>query len=52
MALWTQGCASSEFVSQQAVENKIARIKVGETSTADVETILGPEHSGDRHLWV
>ena len=52
MALWTQGCASSEFVSQQAVEDKIARITVGETSTADVETILGPEHSGDRHLWV
>jgi len=52
IALWTQGCASSEFVSQQAVEDKIAKIKLGETSTADLETILGPEHGGDRHLWV
>lgn len=50
--LWTQGCASTDFVAQQAVEDKIARIKLGETSSAEVETILGPEHSSDRHFWM
>jgi len=52
VALWTQGCAPTVPVSQQAVEDKIARIKLGETSRADVESILGPEHSGDSHFWV
>ena len=52
IALWIQGCGSTEFVSQQSVEDKIARIKLGETSRADVETILGPEHSSERHIWV
>ena len=52
IALWTQGCASAEFVSQPAVEDKVARIKLGETTTAGVETILGPEHSNDPHFWV
>lgn len=51
-ALWTQGCASTELVSQQAVEDKVARIKLGETTAAGVETILGPAHSEGRHLWV
>jgi hypothetical protein len=52
IALWSQGCASAEFVSRQTVEDKIAGIKVGKSTTADVETILGPEHGKDRDFWV
>ncbi|HZD42272.1 MAG TPA: hypothetical protein VE131_16230, partial [Terriglobales bacterium] len=50
--LWNQGCASSELVSRQAVEDKIAKIKVGESTREEMETLLGREHGNDRDFWV
>ena len=47
------GCAHSpQFVSETTVEDKIARLKIGQTGKSEVETIFGPEHGYDRNRWV
>jgi hypothetical protein len=47
------GCVHSpQFVSETTVEDKIARLKIGQTGKSEVETIFGPEHGYDRNRWV
>jgi len=46
------GCASSsQMISQNSIEERIAMLRVGETTKSDLEKILGPEHSVDRNRW-
>jgi len=47
------GCTTSpEFVSEISVEDKIARLRIGQSDKSEVESILGPEHGNDRNLWI
>ncbi len=47
------GCASSpEFISQVSVEDKVARIRIGQSDKNQVESIFGAEHGGDRNRWI
>jgi hypothetical protein len=47
------GCVtSSQFISETTVEDKIARLKIGQTGKSEVEMIFGPEHGYDRNRWV
>jgi hypothetical protein len=47
------GCVtSSQFISETTVEDKIARLKIGQTGKSEVEMIFGPEHGFDRNRWV
>jgi hypothetical protein len=47
------GCATSpQSISETTVEDKIARLKIGQIGKSEVETIFGPEHGNDRHRWV
>jgi hypothetical protein len=53
LALISYGCVHSpQFVSETAVEDKIARLKIGQTGKSEVEMIFGPEHGYDRNRWV
>ena len=48
-----QSCSSSpEFVSEISVEDKIARLRIGQSDKSEVESIFGPDHGNDRNLWV
>lgn len=45
------GCSSSpELVSEISVEDKIARLRLGQTEI-EVESIFGVEHGNDRNRW-
>ena len=47
------GCVHSpQFISETTVEDKIARLKIGQTGKSEVEMIFGPEHGYDRNRWV
>jgi hypothetical protein len=47
------GCTGSpEFVSKISVEDKIARLRIGESDKSAVEAIFGPEHGNDRSRWI
>jgi hypothetical protein len=47
------GCVTSpQYVSESTVEDKIARLKIGQTGKSEVELIFGPEHGYDRNRWV
>jgi hypothetical protein len=47
------GCGSSaKFVSEQSVADKVARIRLGQTTRAEVETIFGTDHGKDSGLWI
>jgi hypothetical protein len=53
MLLSFYGCTtSSEFVSEISVEDKIARLRIGESDKSAVESIFGPEHGNDRNHWI
>jgi hypothetical protein len=46
------GCTTSpEFVSEVSVEDKIARLRIGQSDKSEVESIFGPDHGNDRDLW-
>jgi hypothetical protein len=46
------GCASSsQSVSVAGVEDKVARIELGQTTMAQVETLFGTDRVNDRHRW-
>lgn len=51
-ALLVHGCAAVQVVSEQSVENKIAKVKLGVTTKADIETLLGNEHGAGNLRWV
>lgn len=46
-----QGCASVRLVSQQSVEDKIAQVKLGVTTMAEVETLFGTQHGSEDRRW-
>jgi len=47
------GCTGSpEFVSELSIEDKIARLRIGESNKSAVESIFGPEHGNDRNRWI
>jgi len=46
-------CTSSpEFVSEASVEDKVARLRIGESDKNEVQGIFGTEHANDRNRWV
>lgn len=46
------GCTSSgQMIAEGTIEDRIAQLRVGETTKSDVERILGPDHSIDRNRW-
>jgi len=47
-----QGCSSGQLISQQTVEEKLARVTLGRTTTADVEATFGTPYLKDKRLWV
>lgn len=47
------GCTTTapEFVSEVSVEDKIARLKIGQSDKSEVESIFGSDHGNDRNRW-
>jgi len=46
------GCSSSpELVSEISVEDKIDKLRLGQTNKTEVESIFGVEHGNDRNRW-
>ena len=46
-------CTSSpELISEVSVEDKISRLRIGQSSKSEVESIFGVEHGNDRMRWV
>lgn len=46
------GCSSSpELVSEVAVEDKIARLRLGQSDKTEIESIFGVDHGNDRNRW-
>ncbi|HWH77807.1 MAG TPA: hypothetical protein VNT76_10570 [Candidatus Binatus sp.] len=46
------GCASSgQTISESSIEERIALLRIGESTKSDVERILGIDHSVDRNRW-
>jgi len=46
------GCMSSpELVSEISVEDKIAKLRIGQSDKTEVESIFGVEHGSDRTRW-
>jgi hypothetical protein len=53
LLLGLYGCTSSpEFVSEVSVEDRVARLRMGESDKNEVATIFGPEHGSDRNRWI
>src|SRR5512147_2794224 len=50
-ALFAHGCAG-QVISEQSVENKLAQVKLGVTTKADIESLLGNEHGTENLRWV
>jgi hypothetical protein len=47
------GCSTSpEFVSEVQVEDKIARLRLGQSDKSEVESIFGSDRVSDRNFWV
>ncbi len=51
-ALLISGCASSQTVTEQSVDEKLARLQLGQTTMAEVEGLFGTPQGKDPHLWV
>jgi hypothetical protein len=46
------GCMSSpELISEISVEDKIAKLRIGQSDKTEVESIFGVEHGSDRTRW-
>jgi hypothetical protein len=41
-----------ECVSEQSVENKLAQVKLGVTTKAEIESLLGNEHGAENLRWI
>ena len=51
--LTLQSCSSSpEFISEVSVEDKVARLRVGQSDKNEVESIFGTDHGNDRSRWI
>jgi hypothetical protein len=51
-ALTAQGCPSGQLISQQTVEEKVARVALGQTTMAEVEATFGSPYLKEKQLWV
>lgn len=51
-ALLIYGCGSAQLVSEQSVDEKVDKIKLGRTTMAEVEELFGPDHGKDARFWV
>jgi hypothetical protein len=51
-ALAAQGCPSGQLISQQTVEEKVARVALGQTTMAEVEATFGSPYLKEKQLWV
>jgi hypothetical protein len=51
-ALFAYACAPVQTISEQSVEDKLARIKLGITNKTDIENLLGSEHSNEKLRWI
>ncbi|HUK39508.1 MAG TPA: hypothetical protein VLX11_00640 [Candidatus Acidoferrales bacterium] len=51
-ALAASGCSSGELVSSQSVEDKIARVALGQTTSSEVEATFGSPYLKEKRLWV
>ena len=48
-----QSCSSSpEFISEVSVEDKVARLRIGQSDKNEVESIFGTDHGNDRSRWI
>jgi hypothetical protein len=46
------GCTNSgQMIAEGTLEDRIARLRVGESTKSDVERILGHDHDTDRNRW-
>ena len=46
------GCTNSgQMIAEGSIEDRIALLRVGETTKSDVERILGTDHDTDRNRW-
>lgn len=46
------GCTTSgQMISEQSMEERVATLRIGQTTKAAVESALGLEHSTDRNRW-
>lgn len=46
------GCTTSgQMISESSMEERIAALRIGQTTKSDVEKILGLDHSTDRNRW-
>jgi outer membrane protein assembly factor BamE (lipoprotein component of BamABCDE complex) len=46
------GCTTSgQMISEGTIEERITALRIGQSTKADVERILGPEHATDRNRW-
>lgn len=52
VALSLNGCSSSPaLVSEVSVEDKISRLRIGQSDKSEVESIFGVDHGSDRTRW-
>ena len=50
--LAVSGCATSgQVISESNIEKRIATLRIGQSTQADVEAALGLDHSTDRNTW-
>jgi len=52
VCLATQSCGSTQLVSEQAVKEKLANVRLGQTTMAEVETTFGSANLKEKRLWV
>ena len=46
------GCSSSgQMIAEGTIEDRVAQLRVGESTKSDVERILGTNHDTDRNRW-
>jgi outer membrane protein assembly factor BamE (lipoprotein component of BamABCDE complex) len=46
------GCSTSDqLVSPSSIEERIAALRIGQSTKSDVEKVLGTDHSTDRNRW-
>src|SRR5262249_29376076 len=50
-SLYACALPSPELVSQSSVEDKISRLRIGQSDKSEVESIFGLDHGNDRTRW-
>jgi len=50
--LAVSGCPSGQLISQQSVEEKVARVTLGQTTNSEVEATFGSPNLKEKQLWV